>query len=165
MRRASAFGLLVILSLAAGVVTTLASAQQPLRRATVPGLAADSAAPAASSTATATATVSPAPTKPPSATPTSPGGDVGADVVISGFAFLPRSVTITKGQSVKWTHQDGNVSHGVTIPGVFQSPVGIGGLSFSFTFSDEGTFAYRCSVHASMTGEVVVVDDSGGVES
>ncbi|MFN0093444.1 MAG: plastocyanin/azurin family copper-binding protein [Dehalococcoidia bacterium] len=153
---AAAFG-------ASVVVFALGDAQGLPRRAVVAGLAADSA-PSVTNTPSATPTPSPTPTRTATSTAT-PGGPAAAEVAIAGFAFSPPSVTIEVGQAARWTHQDGNASHGVTIPGVFQSQVGTAGLTFTFTFTAEGVFSYRCTVHSFMTGTVVVVAPDQGVES
>lgn len=35
------------------------------------------------------------------------------------------------------------------------------GRSFSFTFTDVGTFTYHCNIHSSMKGKIIVTSDSG----
>lgn len=75
-------------------------------------------------------------------------------VTIQNFAFSPASITIKKGDTVNWTNQDGP-THTVTGSG-FDSGRLAPGKSYSFTFSDAGSFSYQCNIHPSMKGTVVV---------
>lgn len=80
-----------------------------------------------------------------------------ASVNISGFAFVPASVTVSVGDTVTWTNSD-TAPHTATsdTAGVFGSPTLNQGGTFSHTFTTAGTFAYHCNIHPSMTGTVVV---------
>ena len=72
-------------------------------------------------------------------------------------AFAPPEVTIRRGGSVTWTNGSG-FSHGVDFSDV-GAPDDIavfGSGTVSRTFQTAGTFSYRCSVHPSMMGSVVV---------
>jgi plastocyanin len=87
-------------------------------------------------------------------------GPSAATVDIKAFAFGPASVTITKGQSVKWTNSDGTphtVSSGTppTKDGKFDREIANAG-SATITFDTAGTFTYFCNIHPAMTGTVVV---------
>jgi plastocyanin len=79
------------------------------------------------------------------------------DVTIAGFAFSPDALTVKVGTTVKWTNQDA-AGHTVTAD---DNSWGSGnleqGASFSFTFSQAGTFTYHCSVHPSMKATITVV--------
>lgn len=92
----------------------------------------------------------------------STGGTQGAnDIFIQGMAFSPASKTISVGTTLKWTNKDG-VNHTVTsgIPGAPSGLFDSGNLSsngtFSFTFSQVGTFKFYCKIHSSMTGTITV---------
>ena len=87
----------------------------------------------------------------------SPGGSSagGATVVAKGFAFSPASVSIKVGESVTWTNED-SATHTVTGDGGIDSGSLANGQSYTKTFDTAGTFAYKCTIHPSMTGEVVV---------
>jgi len=80
-------------------------------------------------------------------------GDV-AQVDMSGTAFSPQTVTIAVGKSVRWTNKD-PVQHNVT-----GESFGTGNLdpneSATVQFNTAGTFEYECTLHAGMTGTVVV---------
>lgn len=82
------------------------------------------------------------------------------DVTIASYAFNPTPVTIQVGDTVKWTNNDG-VTHTVTSnTSVFNSGSIPNGGTFSYTFTTAGTYGYHCSIHTSMTGQVIV--QSGG---
>jgi plastocyanin len=44
----------------------------------------------------------------------------------------------------------------VTSAGLFDSGTINNGASFSFTFNNKGTFNYKCSIHPSMNGTIIV---------
>ena len=81
-------------------------------------------------------------------------------VAIQNLAFAPSSVTVTVGTTVTWTNQETAVSkvpHTATSDsGVWNSGLLNPGTSFSFTFTKAGTFTYRCDVHPTMHGTIVV---------
>ena len=88
----------------------------------------------------------------PSATTTS--------VEISGFAFSPSTITVTKGATVTWTNKD-SIGHTVTETDGQDGPKSGDlnqGQSYSFTFNTVGTFKYNCSIHPNMTGTVIVTE-------
>lgn len=80
------------------------------------------------------------------------------EIDIQDFAFIPDFVLIPVGTTVRWTNLDG-VNHTVTSDtGVFDSGVLAPGESFEYTFNTVGSYGYFCSIHPSMTGTVLVVD-------
>jgi plastocyanin len=87
-------------------------------------------------------------------TPGTGGG--GAAVTIKGFAFEPATVTIKAGESVTWTNQDSANHTVVADKGEFTSGDLANGATFTFKFDTAGTYAYKCSIHPSMTGTVIV---------
>jgi plastocyanin len=68
-------------------------------------------------------------------------------------AFKAKTVTISKGSTVKWTWKGSN-PHNVKGSG-FASKVQVKG-TFSHRFTQRGTFNYRCTIHSGMTGKVIV---------
>jgi plastocyanin len=91
--------------------------------------------------------------------------DMSTAVTIASFAFSPDSIKVAAGTTVIWTNED-SAQHNVVsmaadgsvdAAGVLNGPLLGQGESFSFTFSDAGSFDYRCAPHASMTGAVEVV--------
>lgn len=93
------------------------------------------------------ASTSPAPSTQPSVQPS-------ASVTIKNFAFSPGEVTILKGGTVTWTNDDGT-THTVTFADSSSPDLG-NGATYSKTFNETGTFSYKCSIHSSMTGKVIV---------
>lgn len=82
-------------------------------------------------------------------------------------SFQPKQITVKQGDTVVWTDTGSN-PHTVTADGgAFDSSGGGGatlsnGQSFSFTFSQPGTYAYHCKIHGAaggigMSGTVVVL--------
>jgi len=79
------------------------------------------------------------------------------DVDIVNFAFNPDTVTISVGDTVRWTNNDGAISYTATsTTGVFDSGTLGNGQQFSFTFTQAGIYPYHCSIHPSMTGTITV---------
>ena len=78
------------------------------------------------------------------------------EVSIQGFAFNPASVTISTGDTVRWTNQD-SATH--TVKGSsFESGSLAQGDTYEFTFTEPGVYDYACSIHPSMKGTVTVVE-------
>jgi amicyanin len=77
-------------------------------------------------------------------------------VDITNFAFAPATLTIPVGATVTWTNRDEEPHTVVAGDGSFHSPgMGTGG-TYSFTFTNAGSFDYVCSIHPFMHGTVVV---------
>ena len=75
---------------------------------------------------------------------------------IKNFAFVPDTVTIHPGQTVRWV-QDDEAAHTVTAADKsFDSGNLDQKATFKFTFAKEGTYAYVCAYHAMMKGKVIV---------
>jgi plastocyanin len=84
------------------------------------------------------------------------GGPGANEVWISGMTFNPSTITVKSGTTIKWTNMDG-VAHTVTSDsGEFDSGSMGDGVTFSWTFSTPGTFAYHCAFHSGMKAKVVV---------
>lgn len=82
-------------------------------------------------------------------------------VVLSGFAFNPKTITVKKGTTVTWTNQDA-VGHTVTADAGsvinFSSPNLNQGDKYQFTFNSVGNFSYYCSPHPNMKGQIIVTE-------
>jgi len=79
----------------------------------------------------------------------------GNAVTIVDFGFNPGTITVKAGTTVTWTNT--GVTHTVTSnAGLFDSGHLGSGDTFTFTFSKAGTYAYHCTIHSSMKGEVTV---------
>jgi plastocyanin len=78
---------------------------------------------------------------------------------MQGLAFEPDSVTIAVGGTVTWRWPGGPVPHDVVGDG-FGTELQTDG-EYSHTFTEAGTYPYVCSIHATMTGVVEVVEAAG----
>ena len=80
-----------------------------------------------------------------------------AAVSIDNFTFGPTTLMVKAGTTVTWTNRD-DIPHSVVDKNrkVFRSKVLDTGESFSFTFSNPGSYDYFCSLHPHMTGQIVV---------
>ena len=97
----------------------------------------------------------PSQTTPPAQTTPKPE-PVTVKVNLSGLAFSPATVNVPVGATVIWTNKD-SVPHTVTSnTGAFGSQTLSSGSTFSFTFTQAGTFQYHCNIHPSMTGKIIV---------
>jgi len=79
-------------------------------------------------------------------------------VEVKDFAFTPKSITVKSGTTVTWTFSD-TAAHSVDPVGGTEPKKSAdlkSGASYTFTFAKPGTFNYRCGIHNSMTGTVVV---------
>jgi plastocyanin len=102
-----------------------------------------------------TGTSTPAATSAPAAS----AAAAGTSIEIQGRAF-PANTDVAKGTTVTWTNKD-STTHTVTSgtrpnkDGKFDGQVA-GGGTFSFTFTDAGTYQYFCSIHSSMNATITV---------
>ena len=79
-------------------------------------------------------------------------------VAIDNFSFSPQSLTVSLGTRVTWTNHD-DVPHTATSaskPRIFSSNALDTDESFSFVFTQPGTYPYFCAVHPHMTGQIIV---------
>ena len=79
-------------------------------------------------------------------------------VRIEDFKFEPKTLNVRPGTKVTWVNKD-DEPHSATSsekPKRFDSGVLDSEGSFSFTFSDSGSFPYFCKLHPHMTGVVEV---------
>jgi len=87
-----------------------------------------------------------------------PGAPVAGvtDVALRDNEFAPAAIEVPIGTTVTWTWDDAE-EHNVVGDG-FASPVQTDG-QFAHAFDRPGTYAYRCTLHFLMRGEVVVVEE------
>ncbi len=98
----------------------------------------------------------PSPSGQGSSAATTPAAASASAVSISSAGFQPNPLQVKVGTTVTWTNTD-SAAHTVTSDsGAFDSgPINAGG-TFSFTFSQAGTFPYHSTGDASLTGSVTV---------
>jgi plastocyanin len=76
------------------------------------------------------------------------------DVAIHDSEFGPAAIEVPAGTTVTW-RWDGEAEHNVVGDG-FESPTQVQG-EFVYTFTEPGTYNYRCTHHFFMRGKVVVI--------
>lgn len=77
------------------------------------------------------------------------------NVTIGDYTYSPSRVVVKPGDTVIWTNQD-SVQHDVAGDENFKGPLLRRGQSFSYTFTEVGTYDYICTPHPYMTGTIVV---------
>lgn len=78
------------------------------------------------------------------------------NVDIINFEFSPQTLSIKVGDTVTWTNQD-SIRHDIkSNDGNFYSIPLDTGQTYSFTFNQPGTFDYRCGLHPTMEGTIIV---------
>lgn len=78
------------------------------------------------------------------------------DVSIQNFSFSPATLTIKRGDTVRWTNQD-SVQHTATADnGFFDTGLLSQGQSDTVTFTTTGTFSYYCTPHPNMRATIIV---------
>ena len=80
----------------------------------------------------------------------------GTAVGITDFAFSPATLTVPVGATVTWTNHDAEPHTVVASDGSFHSPGMDTDATFTYTFTNVGSFDYICSIHPMMHGTVVV---------
>ncbi len=76
-------------------------------------------------------------------------------VVLKEIRFHPGTLSIHRGDSVKWLWRD-NTEHNVTFHGFHSRTQETG--SYTVRFNHTGTFSYRCTIHEAegMRGKIIV---------
>ena len=78
-------------------------------------------------------------------------------VTVKNIRYSPASLTIAKGDTVRWIWRDGSIRHDVRFrSGGFKASRLMSTGSYRLTFKRRGTYRYFCSVHAEMKGRVTV---------
>ncbi|MBI4640098.1 MAG: cupredoxin domain-containing protein [Candidatus Tectomicrobia bacterium] len=79
-----------------------------------------------------------------------------AKVDIRDFSFGPRTIKVTVGKPLRWINHDEAPHAVVTEDKSIDSKIIGPGKNFTFFFKQTGRFVYRCGIHPTMLGEVVV---------
>jgi plastocyanin len=95
-----------------------------------------------------TGTPNPGPPPPPVTT---------TSVDLRNLAFSPRAIQVTPGATVQFTNDDG-IQHNITFSsGSVSDPIDFSTGSRSVVMpTATGTYAYHCTIHAGMTGTILV---------
>lgn len=99
-----------------------------------------------------------APANEPSEVPdtTPPSGDV-VEVSIESFLFGPADLTVSVGDTIRWTNNEAGIPHDTTADdGLWESATLRPGDQFEFTFTEAGTYTYFCSIHPNMRATITV---------
>jgi plastocyanin len=76
-------------------------------------------------------------------------------VRMQNYKFVPNSITVPAGTEVIWVNMD-SVGHTVTFDSLGIDESVSGGGQYSHVFDKPGTYNYRCAIHPSMIGILVV---------
>ncbi len=83
------------------------------------------------------------------------------DVEIVNFSFSPPSLTITAGDTVRWTNH-GSAPHTATSnTNIWDSGTLTNGQSYEYVFATVSDFPYHCEIHPSMTAAIIVTEATG----
>ncbi|MEM3091693.1 MAG: cupredoxin family copper-binding protein [Candidatus Pacearchaeota archaeon] len=79
-------------------------------------------------------------------------------IEISGFAFIPATLTISRGDSVRWINKD-SVRHTVTSDSgsELNSPLLSKEEIYFHTFNTPGEYNYHCTPHPHMKAKIIVM--------
>ena len=78
-------------------------------------------------------------------------------IEIRNFVYLPKTLTISVGDSVTWINYDSS-KHTITSDtgSVLDSELFGQGETYSMTFTEAGTYNYHCTPHPYMKGKIIV---------
>lgn len=96
-------------------------------------------------------------TKPPSATNSGSLPPKVGRVSLQGSKFVPKTITVKKGQKILWQNDD-PFNHDVTAAkgATFKSGILAAGETYTYTPKKTGTITYRSKLQRGMTGTIVV---------
>ncbi|MDA2938106.1 cupredoxin family copper-binding protein [Acidobacteria bacterium AH-259-A15] len=77
-------------------------------------------------------------------------------VVIEGYAYNPKELTVKVGTTVTWVNNDGTEHSATADDESFDTGLVSEGETASVTFSEPGRYDYHCDPHSFMKGTVVV---------
>jgi plastocyanin len=86
--------------------------------------------------------------------------DDASHVTIKAFAYGPKEITVPVGTTVTWINKDPEPHTVVDKGGKFRSAALDTDDSYSFTFTEPGTYTFFCTLHPQMTGKVTVIPRS-----
>jgi plastocyanin len=79
----------------------------------------------------------------------------GSTIAVRDYVFEPGALTVSIGETVTWVWE-GQAAHNVIGEGFGSDDQSSG--TFRYTFEQPGTYAYTCTIHPGMEGEVIVAE-------
>ena len=89
---------------------------------------------------------------------------LGAEVTvvdIRDYKFVPATLKVRTGTTVKWTNSEKRTTHSIVFTGPLAPPASerfFPGESWQYRFDKPGSYPYTCEPHPEMKGLVEVVD-------
>ena len=90
------------------------------------------------------------------AVPAPPATAAGPTVSVADMRFTPATLRTRLGTTVTWSFPDPMAHTTTSNQGFWDSGAKSSGQTFARTFGSAGRFGYRCTIHPSMTGAVLV---------
>jgi len=85
-----------------------------------------------------------------------PAQSADAKVTIDNFTFAPAELTVSVGSTVTWANPD-DIPHSLVEKNkLFHSKALDTDDSYSFTFTQAGSYDYFCGLHPHMVGKIIV---------
>lgn len=78
------------------------------------------------------------------------------EVWMKDISFTPLEKTISKGTTITWINKDHTTHTATGDNNLFNSGNMSKDQSFSYTFNTAGTFSYKCTIHSTMQGKIIV---------
>lgn len=88
--------------------------------------------------------------------PAAPATAAGPTVSVADMRFTPATLRTRLGTTVTWSFPDPMAHTTTSNQGFWDSGARSGGQTFARTFGSAGKYGYRCTIHPSMTGAVLV---------
>lgn len=90
----------------------------------------------------------------------SQAAEAGAVVEIRDYKFVPETLTVKAGTTVRWINQEKRTTHSVLFTGAggFESERMFPGESWERRFDQPGTHPYTCGPHPEMKGRIHVTE-------
>lgn len=85
-----------------------------------------------------------------------PAKPAGQAITIDNFSFSPAVLNVVVGTTVTWTNHDDIPHTVVETSHKFKSQALDTDDTFSYTFTEPGTYEYFCGLHPKMVGKVIV---------
>jgi len=85
-----------------------------------------------------------------------PAGAADVTVTIKDFKFIPDTINVKVGQTIKWTNEDSAIHTVEAANKAFTSKELYQGDSFTWTADKQGAYEYICGLHPNMKGKVIV---------